>query len=207
MIEINLLPAESRHKDKKGWTLPAFGSKKIIIAASSALILPNILIPLLVQFNGLMLKRYEDIYSRMLPQVRQVDEVRNEIQGIKGLEAIASGLSGQRIILARKLNIISDCLPQGVWLSGISFSDKAFEIKGRCVSSGAQEMASVKKFLSALKTDAQFTKGLGQLELKSAQRRNIGPTEVIDFIIRSSAQAKQPAADKVKGRKKRALKK
>ena len=65
-------------------------------------------------------------------------------------------------------------------------------------------MASVKKFLSALKTDAQFTKGLGQLELKSAQRRNIGPTEVIDFIIRSSPQAKQPAADKVK--KKRAPK-
>ena len=206
MIEINLLPAESRQKDKKGWTLPAFGFKKIIIAASSALILPNILIPLLVQFNGLMLKRYEDIYSRMLPQVRQVDEIRNEIQGIKGLEAIASGLSGQRMILARKLNIISDCLPQGVWLSGISFSDKAFEIKGRCVSSGAQEMASVKKFLSALKTDAQFTKGLGQLELKSAQRRSLGLTEVIDFIIRSSAQAK-PDAAKVKGKKKSTLKK
>jgi len=206
MIEINLLPAESRQKDKKGFTLPAFQSKKIIIVASSALILPNILVPIIVQFNSLMLKRYEDIYGRMLPQVRQVDEIRDEIQGIKGLEAIALGLSGQRTYLAQKLNLISDYLPQGVWLSGISFSDKAFEIKGRCVSSGAQEMASVKKFLSALKADAQFIKGLGQLELKSAQRRTLGQTEVIDFIIRSTSQAK-PAAAKVKGKKKSTLKK
>ena len=39
---------------------------------------------------------------------------------------------------------------------------------------GAQEMASLKIFLSALKADARFTKGLGQLELKSAQRRSLG---------------------------------
>lgn len=206
MIEINLLPAESRKKDKKGFSLPAFQSKTVIIAASSALILPNILIPLFVQFNSMMLKRYEDIYSRMRPQVLQVDEIRNEIQGIKALETVASGLSGQRMILAGRLNLISEDLPQGVWLSGIYFSDNAFEIKGRCVSSGGQEMSSVKQFLNSLKSDVQFTKGLGQLELKSAQRKSLGQTEVIDFTIRSVAQAKPPA-DKAKIKKKKARKK
>lgn len=205
MIEINLLPAESRQKNKKGFGLPELQPKQIIIAASTALFLPNILIPLLVQVNSLMLKRYEDIYLRMRPQVRQVDETRNEIQGIKALETAASGLSGQRMTLAGRLNLISDYLPQGVWLSGISFSDNAFEIKGRCVSSGGQEMSSVKQFLNSLKSDVQFTKGLGQLELKSAQRKSVGQAEVIDFTIRCAAQAK-PAADKSKIKKKRARK-
>ncbi len=202
MIEINLLPSELREEKRKRLKPFSLSPKKAVIALGAALLLFNIFIPAWGQFNRLMLKRFEDIYSRMRPQIGQVDEVNGRIQRVKELEAIVSGLSGQRTLLAQKLNIISDSLPSGVWLSGVSFGDGVCEIKGRCVSSSAQEMAGVKQFLSALKGQPQFSAGLGQLELKSAQRKSLGAAEVIDFSLRSNPQAKPPA-DKIKRKKKK----
>lgn len=202
MIEINLLPPELREEKRKKLKPFSLGPKKAIIVAGVLLLLFNILIPVLVQFNRLMLQRFEDIYSRMRPQIGQVDEVNGRIQRIKELEAIVSGLSGQRTLLAQKLNIISDSLPKGVWLSRVSFGDGVCEIKGRCVLLAAQEMAGVKQFLIALKGQTQFSSGLGQLELKSAQRKSLGAAEVIDFSILSKPQVKPPA-DKVKRKKKK----
>ena len=190
MIEINLLPPELRRKPEKRFVFPEARSKKNIRLALALLALPNILIPGLIFLNNLLLKRFEDNFSRMQPQIRQIDQFRNQAQGLKDIQGFASGLASQRTALAPKLNSISDCLSPGIWLTVISFSNNTCEIKGECVSSQGEEMGRIKEFLSALKADKQFSLGLGQIELSSAQRVNLGSTEVIEFTLGPKSQAK-----------------
>lgn len=191
MIEINLLPAELRKRESFKFSPPEGYLKNIALSAIAVFILANILIPLLIVTKGVMLKQLKRSFLSIQPQMKQIDEINLQVQKARALDGLFSRLVKARLTTAVKLNIISDCLPQGVWLSEFSLSKDILEIKGSCVSAEAQELAQIGKFLNALKADKQISASFIHLELASVQRKNLGATEVVDFIISSNPKDKE----------------
>ena len=126
MIEINLLPEESRRAQKTAFNLPQGSLKKIIKLCVLVLVLPNILIPALVCVRGIMLKQANKSLDSIATQKKQIDRIREETARHKALEKLFSGLYSSRLAVSPKLNALSGSLPQGVWLDELIFSGMTF---------------------------------------------------------------------------------
>lgn len=206
MIEINLLPEESRRAQKTAFNLPQGSLKRIIKFCALALLLPNMLIPVLVFARGIMLKQDNNSLDNIAPQRKQIDRIREETAKHKALEKLFSGLYSSRMGIAPKLSALSDSLPQGLWLDELVFSGGNWEIRGKCFSASSSEMAQVGQFLSAIKSAKEPSRAFGSLELGSVQRKKLGPTEIAEFAISSKKPKIEPKADP-KAKKKEAGKK
>lgn len=191
ILEINLLPEELRKK-RRAFQFKALAdnAKKFLRPVIAGFILIHLFIPLITFTKNLRLKQAKRTFTNIQPQKEEIDEVRNQLQKFKSLDELFRRLRSQRLAVAPRLNIISDYLPQGVWLSELSVSKNVWEIKGSCIFGIESEMAQIGEFLQALKSDARFAKDFAGLELVSVQRKKLGPTEIVDFIFGSKPKIK-----------------
>lgn len=188
MIEINLLPEELRKKQKVKLDFLKNYSKNIIKPVILIFISIHILLILLVAIDSVMLKHFTKSFIEIEPQKKQIDEVKGELQKYKNLEELFLRLSKQRLSIAPKLNIISDSLPHGIWLYELSFSKEIWKIQGNCISAPGLETTQIGKFLNSLKA-SDGEGGFRDIELLSIQRKKIGATEVVDFVISSKSRS------------------
>lgn len=202
MIEINLLPDESRRGQKTAFNLPRGFLKKISALCISVVILPNLLIPALVLAKSLRLKQVGRALDNIAPQRKQIDQIREENAKHKALEKLFSNMYSSRLDIAPELNALSDHLPQGLWLDEVFFSERVWEIKGKCFSASSSEMTQIGQFLNTLKSDKDSARAFSSLELGSVQRKKLGSTEIAEWNINS----KKPKVDP-KVKKKAAAKK
>lgn len=190
-LEINLLPEELRKKRRAfQFKVSADNLRKILRQAIAGFVLIHLLIPLITFTKNLKLKQVKRAFVNIQPQKEEIDEIRNQLQKFKSLDELSQRMRRQRLAVAPRLNIISDYLPQGVWLSELSVSKNVWEIKGSCIFGIESEMAQIGKFLDAIKADARSSKDFASLELISVQRRKLGPTEIADFILGSKPKGR-----------------
>ena len=188
MININLIPPHLRKKDK-GKLLGKINIPLEVIIGSGGglLVLLGIIHVLLLFVNIGKLAQHKSLqkqWETMRPNKENVDSVVNEMRVFqskyKSLEEI---LTGNGLSWARKLNILSDSLPRGVWLKKIALDDELLFIEGGAISKETTEIISINRFASSLKADAPFMEHFTDLELGSIQRRKIKNVEIADFVI------------------------
>ncbi len=190
MIEINLLPEELRKRFKPlRFNLPVKNIRNAALLVSAVFLLAHIFFPILIFINSFRLKLLKEAFVKIEPQREQIDEIRGQLQKLKSLDELFQRIGRQRLSLAVRLNIISDYLPQGVWLEELSLSKEIWKIKGSCISGLESEMSQIGKFLDALKSAAASGKDFANLELVSVQRRKLGPTELVDFVFGSKPKS------------------
>ncbi len=113
-----------------------------------------------------------------------VDAVLNDLRTLQGKQKSAAGIIPERKILwSRKLNILSDHLPRGVWVKRVVLEENALLIEGSAISEQGEEMINVHKFIAALQKQDVFLEHFADIELSSIQRRKIKQIDVADFII------------------------
>lgn len=195
MIEINLLPVELRKKQKKV-TLKI--PKEFIVVLSLGFLAVFLLFHLLLQavivIKSVQLKGLNKSWVSIQPQKKQIDELKEQINKLKVSDDAVFQVAAQRLINVTELNIISDSLSKGVWLTELSLSRENIDIKGSCVSASAQELSQIGKFLAALKSHKKMTDYFPYLELVYVQRSKISAIEIIDFVISSKAPQEIPKA-------------
>lgn len=190
-LEINLLPEELRKKRRAfQFKLSADNLRKILRPVIAGFVFIHLFIPFITFTENLRLKQARKAFVNIQPQKEKLDEIRNQVQKFGSLDELFQRMRVQRSNVAPRLNIISDYLPQGLWLFELSISKNAWEIKGSCIFGIESEMAQIGKFLEALKSDARFAKDFASLELISVQRRKLGPTELVDFILGSKPKGR-----------------
>ncbi len=193
MIEINLLPHESRKKPAFRLGLPKKYLRSAALLVAGAVIAAQILLQALILIRGLMLTGAQRRISGIRPKMLIVDALREDVRKYRSLEGLFLAAGQPRLRGAPVLNFIASSLPEGMWLSELSLSRDGGEIKGSCFSAQGSEMARIGEFLNALKQDAAAGAVFSKLELSSVQRKKLGPTEVVEFVINSNLK-KQPEA-------------
>ncbi len=192
MIEINLLPPELRKKDPR-FKLPIpreilvlFGGATIALLVLIHLLLMGALATKKVKYLGLNME-----WQKILPEKNKIDSLKSEQKEIaEKIKSIDKLTKKGRISWAKKLNIISDVLPQGVWIRLINFTGKELTIEGSSVSLKGEDVVLVNKFAFALKNNVDFSSDLRDLEVSSIKRRQIKNMEVADFILMAIVKEK-----------------
>lgn len=192
MIEINLLPEGSRGKRAIRFALPGDYLKKSLFIVIALIVITHILIQIFITVNAAMLASSDKRMAAIGAQKQLVDEMKSEVQKYKALQDLFSRAGAQRARAVAALNLISDALPEGVWLTGLSLSAQVGELSGACVSAEGGEITQVGKLLNALKQEPELKTAFPELELSSVKRRKLGPSEIVEFVMSANKQAKSP---------------
>ncbi|KPK38870.1 MAG: hypothetical protein AMJ78_09375 [Omnitrophica WOR_2 bacterium SM23_29] len=187
MIEINLLPQELRKKKKQPLKLPRLPALPIVAGIIGCLIFIQVLLLIMVQakkasFNSLN-KKLTSI-STLNAEAKGVEDKLKEFSS--KVDAV-NKLSTSRFNWGEKLNDLSDSVVSGIWLRRIYVKSaepkRLLILEGSSIVSGAEEPGSIGKFVNSLKENSSFSEDFDEIELTKVERRKIGRTEVIDFII------------------------
>ena len=192
MIEINLLPEGLRKKPAIQFTLPQEYLKSALFIAIALIVILHILLQVFIITKGTLLASSGRRMALIQPQRQLVDEMKSEVQNYKALRDLFMQAGAKRMRVVKVLNLISDALPQGVWLAELSLSQEAGELSGACVSAEGLEIAQVGKLLNALRQEPELMRAFPELELSSVKRRKLGPSEIVEFVMSVKKQAKNP---------------
>ena len=189
MIEINLVPEQSRKKRKSKSLLNGLNIPRetMIGAGAGVLVILLSIHFVLLLFNITKLVHYKKLqkqWAEMSPLKEKVDSVMLELRGLQGKLAVFDEVAGDSGALwSRKLNILSDSLPRGVWFKKIDFHNDIFLLEGSAISMQGEEMINVHNFVSVLKKNKDFLDHFADLKLGSIQTRKLEKIEIADFSI------------------------
>jgi len=134
MIDINLLPEELRKKESRFKKIDLSGLsidiKKIPvvsigIAAVSVLLLFHAVLFLVGINSRSSLKAISKTMSELAPEKSEADSLKNEVSLINRKIAAIDGLMVKRFSWAKKMNALSDSVTSGIWITEISYDEKA----------------------------------------------------------------------------------
>jgi len=185
MIEINLLPSERR---KKTLELPKFPLLPVGMGILGILVTVNFTLGLMVGRRNAQIKRLTEEWELNLPSKQQADAISSTINELRTKKEVMDSLIGRRFLWSKKLNLLSDLIPRGIWLTRLSLDEKGdlrfLTLWGLAMPFKGQEMvASVTKFMDALKEDKEFFEGFEAIELGPIKRKKVEKIEVMKFTL------------------------
>ncbi|MDP8213402.1 MAG: PilN domain-containing protein [Candidatus Zapsychrus exili] len=188
MIEINVAPNSLRKKRRSSFSLGLNMPIEIVVGSVAGMIIALVVAHLLLVFiSTVQLIKYKGLetrWSTMQPLKKSADRVISEMRLLQGKNKDIQGIMGDnKILWSKKLNVLSDILPKGVWLKKISLSENKFFIEGSAISRQKTEMANVHKFTLNLKGSESFLDNFEDLELGAINRKKVEKIEVADFLI------------------------
>ncbi|HLD70153.1 MAG TPA: hypothetical protein VJA17_05245, partial [Candidatus Omnitrophota bacterium] len=140
MIEINLVPPQSRRKPKGrgllgiGFNIP----REVIIGLVGGLFLILLLISILLQttifIKFAQRKALSMEWEQILPSKTRVDAVLSQLRNLQSkVKSIENITGAEDIVWSTKLNDISDSVPRGVWIKSIIGNEQRLVIEGSSV--------------------------------------------------------------------------
>ncbi|PIQ91288.1 MAG: hypothetical protein COV71_00135 [Candidatus Omnitrophica bacterium CG11_big_fil_rev_8_21_14_0_20_41_12] len=201
MIEINLLPEESRVKIKERVSEqptvksgPGFNQEMLFIYALPAVlaffVLAHLYFGILSIAKAGKLTTLNKKWIELAPQKKIFDEF-NQAYSAASLDAgLTQLLLKQRVLWGEKLNKLSLELPSGVWFNDIAFSKQSIIIQGSVISLKMDELNLINQLLDSLKADQEFFKDFSSFELSNVQKRSIGSYDISDFVLQGTLRTK-----------------
>lgn len=183
MIKINLLPRELRKEEKK--TNVNLNDYLIYpIGLLIFVIVLNIIFGGVLFYKKSQLSSKKKQWDKFYPQYQPVENLKIGYNKAQEKDKFLDSIMGKKINWSKKLNILSDQLPEGVWFRKVNVSESnVISIDGTVVSLAEDEVSILNKFRSNLKTNNEFFKDFRDIELKYLLKRTIGSLEVIDFTF------------------------
>lgn len=185
MIEINLLPPKMR---KRKLELPKLPLLPVGVGILGILVMVNFTMGLVVRRRNAQLKRLTKEWDVNLPSKRQADAISLTIKELHTRKKVMDDLVKKGSFWSKKLNLLSDLVPMGIWLTELSLDEKGdlrfLTLDGVSVPFKGQEMvAQVTKFMDALKEDEEFFSGFEVIELGPIKRIMVEDAEVMEFSL------------------------
>lgn len=192
MIEINLVPEQLRKKRRAAAMVESLGGlpKELILGIVVAFTLVLILVFLGFQaYAGLRIAKRND-FNRQLAAIdaekKNVEKVLAEMKTLKErAKTLETVVAPYNIFWAEKINVVSNEVPRGVWLTKLALEDKYLIIEGSAVSKTKSEITDIHSFMARLKANKDFMTKLKNLDLDMIKARNVDTLTVADFKIKA----------------------
>ncbi len=192
MLTINLLPAgvrkaslspvEQLHRTPLMW---------IVVTTLVAL---GCLAWMPIPFRQRQLAQLTANIQVLAPKKQALDQVQQALQRLRSQETAFRGLGQGQRMWSKRLNILSDALPEGVWLTDLALDQaKGLVIQGSAIGQGDPQMTSVTRFVHDLQTDQNFASAMKDISIESIKRVPEGEIEIVQFTLTCSI-AEKPAS-------------
>ena len=190
MIEINLVPEQLRKKRRAAAIVESVGGlpKEVMIGLVGAFTFVLIIILLVFQgYVALRVASRNDLKRQLAAIDQEKQNVENVIKEMKTLKERAKTLetvvAPYAIFWAEKINVLSNELPRGVWLTKFALEGQSVIIEGSAVSKVKSEITDIHSFMGKLKSNKEFMSKLKNLDLEMIKARNVETLTVADFKI------------------------
>ena len=115
----------------------------------------------------------------------ELDSLKREGTKVSKDDVLAlAGLESQRFLWARRLEKLSQIMPQGMALTGLDFQNKVFKIE--CIAqvdTAQKEFEIISKFIELLKSAPEFRQGLHEIRFDQSLRKKVEDQDVLMFTI------------------------
>lgn len=189
MITINLLP-ETRRKSAAN-PLDQFRRSPLVLWGVIGVLAITGCLVLLNAFRQQQLTRLTGRLQQLEAKKKDVNNLKTVLQQFREQQAIYQGLAEGRSRWARRLNVLSDVMPDGVWLTDLALDPaNGLVIQGAAVEQGDEVMAQIGRLVQALKDDPDFSQTVRDVQIESIKSTKEGELDVTQFsLICEMAQA------------------
>jgi hypothetical protein len=202
MIEINLLPQELKKKrdiflklDLKRVDIKRVPLLKLTAGVLVLLVLTQIILLLAGTLLNTQLSSAIKTYESLLPQKREADALKAKVSGINKRSCAIDELIVKRFSWARKINNLSDCMTQGIWLSELYYDERpipgsaktvmpgALVISGYAVGAGEEGTALIGGFIKGLQDNKDLYSDFTSINLLSTKSETVDKHDVVSFKL------------------------
>lgn len=118
------------------------------------------------------------------PKQTEVQRLQQALQELRVQAAAFEGLQGKRHVWSKRLNILSDVTPEGVWFTNLNLDPlKGLVIQGSAIGRGGGEMVSVGRLVQDLKADTEFAATFKDIQIESLKRVYDKEIEIVRFTL------------------------
>lgn len=185
MLEINLLP-EDLKKSAPSPVRQLHRSPLIWVAVISIVGYWLLLQLQIVGANRKFAFTQAEI-QRLQPQQVRAQQLQKTIEDLK-LKYTAFGQLKQGHLWAERLNVISDLIPDVIWLNELMMdASEGLVIKGTAIEQDGRALASVGKYVQGLNHEPAFNTVFKRLEIDSIKRSMDERIELVQFLLIAEA--------------------
>ena len=182
MLKVNLLPESARrvtlspieqlHRTPLMWMV-------VGVMVAFPLVL---LVPLGLRFRAL--QQLNAKTQVLQPKKLQVDRIQQLLRQLQQQEAEFRGLKEGQSLWSKRLNILSDVTPDGVWFTELTLDPvKGLSVQGSAIGQGGSEMVHVGRLVSDLKASPDFAAAVKDIQIESIKRVQDKEIEVVQFTL------------------------
>lgn len=182
MLTINLLPESARNPPAS--FLTQFHRTPFMWLVISILVMVPLGLWAFLSFHRQQLARLEEAIQVLEPKKRAVDELQRSLQQRRVEETAFRDLEAGQSQWAKRLNVLSDLVPDGVWLTELVFDPlSTLVIRGAVMGESGSEMARVGRFVQELNTADALTSLIKDIQIESLMRVQDGDLEIVQFTL------------------------
>ena len=149
MLKINLLPEGTRkaavspieqfHRTPLMW----------LFVSGAVLLIVFLLVP--ITLHRQQLKQLQAKVHALEPKKQEVDQLQRLVQRLKAQETVFHGLGKGESAWSKRLNILSDVTPEGIWFTELTLEPgKSLVIQGSAIGMAGAEMVSIGRLVQDL---------------------------------------------------------
>ena len=192
MLKINLLP-ESARKATLSHIDQFHRTPIMVISIAVAVAIPLLLVvPLYVR--GQQLQQLNAKIQTLEPKRVEVERLQRVLQQLRAQEAAFQGLGKGHGLWAKRLNILSDVTPDGVWYTELALDPaRGLVIQGSAIRQQVgPEMVSVTRLVRDLEANPDFASAIEEISIESIRRVPEGEVDVVQFTLACTLKGAQP---------------
>ena len=182
MLKVNLLHDRARQSSLS--SIEQFHRTPLmwLVVGAMLVFVLVLLVPLGIyrqQLHGLQAQ-----IQTLQPKKLEVDRVQRFVRGLRAQQGAFRGMKQGGGQWAKRLNVLSNVIPDGVWLTELELDqDKGLIIHGSAIGQGGSEMVSVGMLRSDLKEHPDFANAIEDIQIESIKRIQDKNIEIVQFTL------------------------
>lgn len=182
MLTVNLLPETARKTGPS--QVEQFHRTPLMGMAAAVMVALPLVLWIPIQVRRYQLGQLTTKIQTLQPKKTSIEQLQRSLQQLRAQQAAFQGLGKGQNLWSRRLNTLSDVMPDGVWLTELSLDPaKGLVIHGSAIGQSDPELTSITKLVQGLKADADFSSAVKELQIESIKRVQEGQVEVAHFTL------------------------
>lgn len=181
LLKVNLLPEGARktalspieqfHRTPLMWVIVGVLVAGVLAAAGP------------VAVRSRRLKHLDAKLQALKPKKAEIERLQKYLQDLRLQEAAFRSLGNGQGLWAKRLNLLSDVTPDGVWYREFNLDQKELIIQGSAIGQGGAEMTLVGRLVQDLKGNPDFSSAVKDIQIESVKRTQEKEIEVVQFTL------------------------
>jgi len=182
MLTINLIPEDVR---KAGLShIEQLHRTPLMWIAGGLMVVYALSLVVRVGLGRQQLQQLNAKIQVLQPKKREVDEIQRLLARLRAQQAAFQGLKRGQWLWSKRLNILSNVTPDGVWFTELTLNPaKGLVIQGAAIGQGGSEMVHVGRLVQDLKADPEFASAVKDIQIESIKRIQDRNIEIVQFTV------------------------